>query len=195
MYFFDTNVFIPAANKTTELFDITNTVISEENWLTSKIVVDELKNVYKRRNQIYSTLLGIISNNYSDFNGKCVGDLYIKCFRSSLGSNKNDGIHIEELYRCLLKETELNETDTLNREKLERILYTIKPLLDNIRRRFFDIDSLFKKAEFYDKHVVPEVGDADTLGKSLKKKFSEMNNASKNKQDLKIVADASIYSN
>lgn len=194
MYFFDTNVFIHATNKTSELFNRCNTIISEENWLTSNIVVNELKNVYKRRNQIYLNLGEVISNNYKDFDDKCTNDFYRKCLKSSLGSNKNDCKHIDELYYSSLEETKLKDTDILNRKKLEEIVSTLGFKLFDIRTRFFKMVSLFNSAEFYDKHVVP-AGICDTLSKSLKNKLYKLDYAKRNKQDLNIVVDASIYSN
>jgi len=190
MYFLDTCIFIHATNKSTEWFNKAHKVVFKEEWLTSKVVVEELEEIHKRRKLIYSNLISI---DYEKLEGKKTEDFYNKCIKSTLGSNKNDERHLLELYHYILKETELNETTILNEERIKNIQDTVYPLLRVIKVRCGNIVSSFNKDPlYYAKHVVPEVWN--TSGKYLRNQLYRIYGGTQNKEDLRIVTDAALYS-
>ena len=193
MYFLDTNIFVHASNKDAKWFDICHEIVFKDNWLTSMVVLRELKEIKRRRWLIYCN---IISADYEKFEGKKVWEFYTGCIKSSLGNCKNDERHLLELYHCILQKTGLTETDTLDKEIIERIKETVFPLLLNIKVILGKIINLFDNVLFYAGHVVPEVWKTPSA-KYLKNKqlYVKLKDAKDNKEDLKILIDAIMYGN
>jgi len=189
MYFLDTCIFIHATNNSTKWFNKAQAILKEK-WLTSKIVVEELEEIHKRRKSIYSNISSI---DYEKLEGKKTEDFYTSCIKSALGGSKNDEYHLLELYNYLLKETKLKGTDILNKERISILKETIFPILTVIKIRCGNIVGLFNQNPlYYDDHVVPEVWD--TSGKYLRNQLYKINGGTQNKGDLRIVTDATIYS-
>jgi len=86
MYFLDTCIFIHATNNSTKWFNKAQAILKEK-WLTSKIVVEELGEIHKRRKSIYSNISSI---DYEKLEGKKTEDFYTSCIKSSLCFSKND---------------------------------------------------------------------------------------------------------
>lgn len=189
--FLDTCIFVHSSTSfDAEYHKKAVQIVRLGDYATSKIVYDELKRIRQRREEIYSKVL---SYDHEKYLGKTVQDFYNSCFKSSLGSNKNDEIHLKRLFEHCMNAAGIKYAHILKKDALDLFIMELYPKINDIRVAMRRIVSDLTSPQYYKDHVVAEYHESPHY-KELKKSLFDLPEANKHKEDLKIITDAIAYS-
>lgn len=158
--------------------------MGEGDWLTSPVVVEELKKIKKRRKKIYKK---IVTFDYKQTPTAEI--LYKRCFKSVCGSNPNDERHLSELYEYCIAKLNLKKDAILTNDALSELIKEIYKMIREIKIKLGGILSHFEESSYYQKHVVE-----NKINKKMRKELKGLREARDHKEDIKILANAIEYS-
>lgn len=197
-YFPDTCILIKSTCKHEQYFKKAHKLIikNEDNWLISTIVYEEFYAIKERRIQFYKNILSLLRNLSKGISIK-KDVLWSKYFKSTIKTppkrTKNDEIHLKILFDHLLEKAGLSKKTTFNYDELKKICNISHPIIQNILVITGQINIKFKDPHFFKSHVVQKYYK-DSICKRLRHDLYNLKNAHNNKEDLKIVMDATIHS-
>ncbi len=165
-------------------------IVNAGTWLTSNLVCEELRGIKERRERIYKNVL---SYDHQKQTGKTLQEFYNNCFKSSLGSNKNDEKHLKRLFESCMEAINLKYNHTLRKETLEDFLMELHPKIQDIKVRLGKIRNDLSSPEYYKNHVVAEYYKSSAC-KPLKSDLYALQDAAQHEQDLLILIDAVAHS-
>jgi hypothetical protein len=190
-YFLDTCILLHSATTYDKsYYTKASTLINLDGWLTSDLVYEELKGIRQRREKIYSNVL---LYDREKIVGKTLQDYYNNCFKSVLGSNKNDERHIKQLFEICMDALGLKYTHVLKKETIDDFVMELFPKIRNIRVILTQRINDFATPQYYKDHVVAKYYETPAY-KPLKSDLYALQDAAQHKQDLLILIDAVAHS-
>jgi len=156
------------------------------NHLISPIVHDEIKNIYRRRHLIYSSILNLLQTVEDNPSlTLTLEDLYRRCFKANYGGNKNDSRHLDDLFKYVLDKLILSRKMKLDVPLLEKFTIKVDDIFTDIKYGTLAIINYLKNPINYNNTVVKI--DIGKKYNKLHKLFKKIKGYSQNKNDINIL--------
>lgn len=162
--------------------------MKSEDWITTERVVNELRSVRDRRNEIYKKIIGYKFRTEVSFE-----DLYKKCFIFNCTKTNNDRTHVTKIFKYVLSECGVSWNDEITEETLDKFKRRSFRTITSIRVKFGGIITNLNDPVFYNRHVMPKIptiANCKALQKYLR---DQMEDSISHKGDIKILINAILH--
>lgn len=186
MYFLETSALSRSCNPNEDNHQNMYKLTHQTNlWVTSKLAFDEIKNIQKRRNDLYRDLQHLDKKLKSDSTAESIQPMIL-----AEAWNDNDRRHLEELYLWCLKNAGLNIYSDINSHVYKNTLFPhLRNAIYQITTNMLDLISNIQDTQIYDYSSYP------TVHKLRKILMDNLEYANSHKNDINISCDAIEYTN